>query len=372
MLFRATVLCSVLAAVAGTRLEALRMRGGATKEKVAIIGSGNWGSAIAKIVGRNVLGTDQFEDDVHMWVFQEQVEGKNLTDIINSEHENVKYLPGIKFTDNVIADPDLAHAVEGATLLIFVLPHQFLGRICPQMTAMAKGCRAISLIKGIEFENGGPVLISNMIKDAMNGMDVSVLMGANVANEVAQDQFCESTVGFKSKTNGEVWQKLFNCPTFRIGTIDDVAGVELCGALKNIVAIGAGFCDGLGYGGNTKAAIMRIGLLEMKKFANMFYPEAGVKDDTFLESCGVADLITTCFGGRNRKCAEAFAKHGKSKSLDEIEAELLGGQKLQGTLTAKDVMTVLKEKKMEAEFPLFSRIYEIAFEGKECGSIIEL
>ena len=181
----------------------------------------------------------------------------------------------------MIADPNLSHAVEGATLLIFVLPHQFLGRICPQMTAMAKGCRAISLIKvvynptpplplsmcfrplkprvpsldrprpphlasprlatlaaslpfsrtltsrsfrrrpcpphatprhptptiasplrraqGIEFENGGPVLISNMIKEAMSGMDVSVLMGANVANEVAQDQFCESTVGYKSK-----------------------------------------------------------------------------------------------------------------------------------------------------------------------------
>jgi len=344
------------------------MRGGASKEKVAIIGSGNWGSAIAKIVGRNVLGTDQFEDDVHMWVFEEQVDGKNLTDIINTEHENVKYLPGIKFTDNVIADPNLSHAVEGATLLIFVLPHQFLGRICPQMTAMAKGCRAISLIKGIEFENGGPVLISNMIKEAMSGMDVSVLMGANVANEVAQDQFCESTVGYKSKSNGEVWQKLFDCPTFRIGTIDDVAGTELCGALKNVVALGAGFCDGLGMGGNTKAAIIRIGLKETAKFAKTFF--SGVKDDTFMESCGLADLVTTCFGGRNRKCAEAFAK-GEG-TWDEIEKALLNGQKLQGTITAKDVMTVLKEKKMEAEFPLFTRIYEIAYEGKECGSIIEL
>jgi len=131
---------------------------------------------------------------------------------------------GVKFTDNVVADPDLSHAVQGATLLIFVLPHQFLGRICPQMTGMAKGCRAVSLIKGIEFENGGPVLISNLIKENMNGMDVSVLMGANVANEVAQDEFCESTVGYKNKANGEVFQKLFDCPSFRIGTINDVAG----------------------------------------------------------------------------------------------------------------------------------------------------
>jgi glycerol-3-phosphate dehydrogenase (NAD+) len=367
-MLRVTLFSAVLAAASATRLESLRLRGGQQKEKVCIIGSGNWGSAIAKIVGRNVLDRDQFEDEVTMWVFQENVDGKNLTDIINNEHENVKYLPGVKFTDNVVADPDLTNAVQGATLLIFVLPHQFLGRICPQMTGMAKGCRAVSLIKGIEFENGGPVLISNLIKENMNGMDVSVLMGANVANEVAQDEFCESTVGFKSKANGEVFQKLFDCPTFRIGTINDVAGVELCGALKNIVALGAGFCDGLGLGGNTKAAIIRIGLKETAKFAKMFF--SGVQDDTFMESCGLADLVTTCFGGRNRKCAEAFAK-GEG-TWDEIEAKLLNGQKLQGTITAKDVATVLKTKGKEAEFPLFMRIHEIAFEGKAVSSIIDL
>jgi glycerol-3-phosphate dehydrogenase (NAD+) len=303
-----------------------------------------------------------------MWVFQEQVDGKNLTEIINSEHENVKYLPGIKFTENVVADPDLASAVTDATLLVFVLPHQFLGRICPQMTTMAKGCRALSLIKGIEFEEGGPILISNMIKDAMGGMDVSVLMGANVANEVARDDFCESTVGFANKNNGLCWQRLLDCPTFRVGSINDVAGVELCGALKNVVALGAGFCDGLGLGGNTKAAIIRIGLKETIKFAKMFFN--GVLDDTFLESCGLADLVTTCFGGRNRKCAEAFAKG--DGDWDELEKSMLNGQKLQGTITSKDVQVVLKSKNLADEFPLFTRINEIAFEGKAPSSIVEL
>lgn len=223
------------------------------------------------------------------------------------------------------------------------------------------------------------------------------------------------------------------------------------------MAIGAGFVDGLGYGGNTKAAIIRIGLKEMvcaatlarpastfpraadhrapivpprqKKFCNMFYD--GIDDDTFLESCGVADLITTCFGGRNRKCAEAFAKHGtqpreknrppirpryeaaaepfkaridvthpkatpqrvgnrsrplglagrlaekdvpspppgKKKSLDEIEAELLGGQKLQGTLTAKEVNHVLKMKGLEHEFPFFTAVYKISYEDTPLEAI---
>jgi glycerol-3-phosphate dehydrogenase (NAD+) len=363
------VALSLLAAVDATSLNALRLRGGETKEKVAIIGSGNWGSAIAKIIGRNLLMKEGFDPEVRMWVFEEEVEvggeTRKLTEVINGDHENVKYLPGIKFTENVIADPDVTSAVKDATMLVFVMPHQFLARTCPKITGMAPGCRAVSLIKGIEFEEEGPLLISKMIKDEMGGMDVSVLMGANVANEVAQDEFCESTVGYSDEANGAAFVRLFDCPTFRVGSINDVAGTELCGALKNVVALGAGFCDGLGLGGNTKAAIIRIGLAETAKFAKMFFD--GIKDETFMESCGLADLVTTCFGGRNRKCAEAFAK-GEG-DWEKIEADLLNGQKLQGTITAKDVSTVLKAKGLEAEFPLFTRINAIAFEGMPASEI---
>ena len=336
---------------------------------MAIIGSGNWGSAIAKIIGRNLLMKEGFDPEVRMWVFEEEVEvggeTRKLTEVINGDHENVKYLPGIKFTENVIADPDVTSAVKDATMLVFVMPHQFLARTCPKITGMAPGCRAVSLIKGIEFEEEGPLLISKMIKDEMGGMDVSVLMGANVANEVAQDEFCESTVGYSDEANGAAFVRLFDCPTFRVGSINDVAGTELCGALKNVVALGAGFCDGLGLGGNTKAAIIRIGLAETAKFAKMFFD--GIKDETFMESCGLADLVTTCFGGRNRKCAEAFAK-GEG-DWEKIETDLLNGQKLQGTITAKDVSTVLKAKGLEAEFPLFTRINAIAFEGMPASEI---
>ena len=142
-----------------------------------------------------------------------------------------------------------------------------------------------------------------------------------------------------------------------------------------MVALGAGFCDGLGLGGNTKAAIIRIGLKEMQQFCQAFYGERGIKNETFLESCGVADLVTTCFGGRNRKCAEVFAKGvlaGAPKTWDDIEAEELNGQKLQGTGTAKDVMTCLEKAGMVGAFPLFAIIHKIAFEGAPPKSLLEI
>jgi len=323
----------------------------AGSEKIAMVGSGNFGSALVRILGRNATKHDVFDNEVKMYVHEEMIEGKKLTEIINETNENVKYLKGAKFTPNVVACPDIADAVKGATMICFCLPHQFLKPMVPAIkAAAAPGVKCLSAIKGIDFDDQGIVLISDIIRKELNA-DCSVLMGANVANDMASDAFCETTIGYKDPKNGELFKLAYDDPALKVGTVQDTVGVELCGALKNIVAIGAGYVDGLGMGGNTKAAIIRIGLKEMVKFCKMFYPNDGISDDTFLESCGVADLITTCFGGRNRKCAEAFAKHGKSKSLEEIEAELLGGQKLQGTLTAKEVNHILKMKGLEHEFP---------------------
>jgi len=200
-------------------------------------------------------------------------------------------------------------------------------------------------------------------------------MGANVANEVAKGDFAEATLGASSVEDGLKWCKLFNTTDFAVTAVPDVAGAELCGALKNVVALGAGFCDGLGFGGNTKAAIIRIGLMEMQRFCQEFYGDRNIQKETFLESCGVADLVTTCFGGRNRKCAAIYADNvvkGCKKEWSVIEAEELNGQKLQGTGTCEDVWTAMTTKKCEAKFPLFSQIYKIAFEGAEPKSIIEV
>nr|XP_056717233.1 glycerol-3-phosphate dehydrogenase 1-like protein [Euleptes europaea] len=335
--------------------------------KVCIIGSGNWGSAIAKIIGKNIQKSNRFEPVIKMWVFEELINGRKLTEIINQDHENVKYLPGHKLPPNVVAVADPVEAAADSDILIFVIPHQFIPKICDQLVGKIKaGTIGISLIKGVDEGPEGLKLITDIIREKLK-IEVSVLMGANIANEVADEKFCETTIGCKNADHGKLFKELMQTPNFRITVVDDCDTVEICGALKNIVAVGAGFCDGLGFGDNTKAAVIRLGLMEMVAFAKLFCKGA-VSINTFLESCGVADLITTCYGGRNRKVAEAFAHGGKT--IEELEKEMLNGQKLQGPQTSAEVYKILKQKNLMNKFPLFVSVYQICYEKKSVKEFI--
>ena len=307
-----------------------------------------------------------------------------LTHLINSLHENVKYLPNIPLPPNVHATPNIQDAVSDATILVFNVPHQFVSNICNQI----KGhnlpyAKAISCIKGVDVTPDGISLFSDVIRERL-GIHCGALSGANIATEVAQEKFSETTIAYKPPEtfppeqmlpeeyppiDHATWKTLFHRPYFHVRCISDVAGVSLGGALKNIVALAAGFVDGRGWGDNAKAAIMRVGLLEMRKFGKMFF-EGTCRTATFTEeSCGVADLITSCNGGRNHKCAKMSVMLGRS--IEEIEEEVLNGQKLQGTSTAREVNAFLKQRGKEAEFPLFTAVYKI-LEGKETVDAIPL
>jgi glycerol-3-phosphate dehydrogenase (NAD+) len=351
------------------------------KLQVCVIGSGNWGSTAAKIIGENILTGEAsrfFAPEVRMWVFEEEVKQANgsmrkLSEIINVDHQNVKYLPGIRLPNNVKAVPDLKEAVEGSHVLIWVLPHQFIPRTANSVKdVIHPKAISVSMVKGgVDIAKDGLKLCSETIAEIV-GHSVSVIMGANVANEVARGDFCEATVGATDAMTGAVHQMCFNSKSFSVNVVDEVASVELCGAIKNVVALAAGFTDGLGMGSNTKAAVVRLGLKEMEAFIRHFYPKTSTH--VFSESCGVADLITTCFAGRNRKCAEAFAAsriEGKSREWADIEAELLGGQKLQGVLTAEEIYPLIELHGLEAQLPLICATYRIACKGAHPKGLLE-
>eukprot|EP01041_Mallomonas_annulata_P004718 gene4718-9362_t len=333
------------------------------RRKVSIIGGGSWGTTIASKIAPNVKRTDDYDDEVVMWVFEETIDGRKLTDIINEERSNCKYLPGIPLDGNIRASSDLLSCASDADVLLFAVPGKFLPRILLQLEGKVKpNSIAISLIKGVDFEDGNPILISEMIRTHLGLNNVGVLMGANVASDVIKNEFVEATLACTNRADSEDMKNLFNSPTFEIQVSDDVGGTELCGAFKNIVAMGAGFCDALGFGESTKAAIIRKGICEMISLCKLFVPSFQL--ETIFNSCGVADVIASCYGGRNRRCAKEFAERCIRGDLEAnwsvIEDQLLGGQRLQGLDTCDAVYEYLGRKELRHEFPLFCRIFQIA------------
>ena len=347
-------------------------------------------------------------------------EPHKLTEIINNLHENVKYLPGIPLPHNVKANPSVTDTVKDCTILIFNLPHQFIENICKQLRGhILPYARGISCIKGVNVKESSISLFSESIGSELD-IYCGALSGANIANEVALEKFSETTIAYDpppmdsqnptpstsagpSPSSSQVdltklphkdssgkaskiklkalppeyqpiihqtMKTLFHRRYFHVRVVSDVAGVSLGGALKNIIAVAAGWVDGLGWGDNAKAAIMRVGLLEMVEFGKRFFSKT-VRTATFTEeSAGVADLITTCAGGRHHRCAKMSIQEGKT--IEEIEERELNGQKLQGTLTAIEVHTFLKSHGLEQEFPLFTAVYDILKGHKKAEDLPDL
>ncbi|KAK4224796.1 putative glycerol-3-phosphate dehydrogenase [NAD+] [Podospora fimiseda] len=373
------------------------------RHKVALIGSGNWGTTVGKLMAENTSEHPNiFEKDVQMWVYEETVEvdgnPQKLTEVINSKHENVKYLPKIKLPTNLIANPSLVDTVKDATILVFNLPHEFIGNICKQIKGhISPYARGISCIKGVTVTDDKIELISEYIGEHLN-IYCGALSGANIASEIANEMWCETTIAYNTppcdlhavNSNGhangngqpveehrdsrgqiiktplvpvpqdypelshEALRSLFQRPYFTVSMVSDVVGVSLGGALKNIVALACGFVEGNGWNMTAKTAVMRRGMLEIIQFAREFYPETVQEKTLWEESAGWGDMIVSCTSARNWRYSKMAVERGVS--IQEIERTELNGQKLQGISTSREVSSFLRARGVEDKYPLFKAV----------------
>lgn len=217
---------------------------------------------------------------------------------------------------------------------------------------------AISCVKGVKFDKGRVSLYPQICTDIL-GIYCGALSGANIAREVAEEKFSETTIGWDRndkdrRLNKDTLVRLFKRPYFNVDVTHDVDGVCLGGALKNVVALGAGLVSGLNWGSNAQSAVMRQGLLEIVRFCDEFFPRSrGVND--ILQSCFVADVLTSCISGRNFKTAREFVN--SNKSIEKVAEDMLGGQIAQGIDTTREVFQYVESQGAADKFPLFVFIY---------------
>eukprot|EP00408_Alexandrium_pacificum_P060704 CAMPEP_0171174050 /NCGR_PEP_ID=MMETSP0790-20130122/10531_1 /TAXON_ID=2925 /ORGANISM="Alexandrium catenella, Strain OF101" /LENGTH=435 /DNA_ID=CAMNT_0011638919 /DNA_START=116 /DNA_END=1423 /DNA_ORIENTATION=- len=367
--------------------------------RAAAVGSGSWGNTVAMLVAQNTLILKDWHSEVLMQIFDEAVLteqdmygirelttgnksgpvtipqggfGTKLSTIINRDNENVKYLPGVKLPDNLKAEPDMETAIAGADLVVVGVPDQYIVPTCQKMKPFLKrSARLILLAKGVEFADGRLLPVTEVVAHELGlpSSQVCCLMGANIAKEVAFGQFSESTLGCKNRDDLIWLQPVVSRPFFPVATVRNVEGPQMCGALKNIVAIGKGILDGMGMSSNTVAALMRIGMKEMKGFILEFFD---VPDLVFWESCCFADLITTCMSGRNQMVAAEFARRQGAVTFETLEREMLDGQHLQGTITAVPVHMILKKNSWTKRYPLMEGVYQVVSGNAAPNSILKV
>jgi len=368
--------------------------------RAAAVGSGSWGNTVAMLVAENTAQTKEWVSEVKMQIFDEIVLteqdmygmqdlakgggngsvvtlpaggfGTKLSDIINTQHENVKYLPGVKLPENLKAEPDMEATITGADLVVVGVPDQYIIPTCEKMKPfLKKSARIILLAKGVEFDNGKLLPVTDVVAHHLGfpPAQICCLMGANIAKEVAFGQFSESTLGCRNVDDLKWLRPVIARPYFPIATVKNVEGPQMCGALKNVVAIGKGILDGMGLSSNTIAALMRIGMTEMKGFILEFFD---VPDLVFWESCCFADLITTCMSGRNQLVGAEFARRQGAVSFETLEREMLDGQHLQGTITSVPVHQILVKRGWTKRFPLLEGVYQVVAGKAKPDSILQV
>ena len=317
--------------------------------EVGIIGAGSWGTALALLLhknGNHVTVWSIVEDEIRM---------------LQTEHEQKDKLPGVKLPEDMIFTTDLEQTVRGKDVLVLAVPSPFTRNTAKMMSSFVReGQMLINVSKGIEEST--LMTLSGVIEEEIPMADVAVLSGPSHAEEVGRGIPTTIVVGARKKETAEFLQNLFMNEVFRVYTSSDVLGVELGAALKNVVALAAGIADGLGYGDNTKAALITRGIAEIARLGISM----GGRIETFYGLTGIGDLIVTCASmhSRNRRAGILI---GKGATMEEAMEEVK--MVVEGVYSAKAGYAL--SKKYHVSMPIIEQVNKVLFESMPADAAVK-
>ncbi|MBD5136445.1 MAG: NAD(P)-dependent glycerol-3-phosphate dehydrogenase [Lachnospiraceae bacterium] len=315
---------------------------------ITILGAGGWGLGIAILLNNN-------GHKVTMWSALE-----NEIEMLKKDRENKNSLPGIKISEDINLTSNLEQAVKDKDMIIMAVASSYTRQTAAKLKGLVKENQLIvNVAKGVE-ENTLYTL-TEVIKDELPNANVAVLSGPSHAEEVGRGMPTTCVAGADTKETAEYIQNVFMSNCFRVYISSDVLGIELGGALKNVIALAAGIADGLGYGDNTKAALITRGINEIGRLGVAM----GGKIDTFAGLTGIGDLIVTCASmhSRNRRAGILI---GKGYTMEEAMNEV--HMVVEGVYSAKAALAL--GKKYNVQLPIIEKVNEILFEGLDAGQAV--
>ncbi|MGI6188911.1 MAG: NAD(P)H-dependent glycerol-3-phosphate dehydrogenase [Clostridiales bacterium] len=318
-------------------------------KKIAVIGAGSWGTALSVLLANKGM-------TVKLWVH-----GKHVHHQIAVARENTKYLPGVMIPGNVFPAQALDEVLNDVEATVLAVPSQYIRSLARQISPfIAKDHVIVNVAKGLE--TGSLYRMSQVIQQEISDARVVVLSGPSHAEEVGRGIPTAVVSASPNKTDSEYVQDIFMSPCFRVYTNPDIIGVEMGGALKNVIALAAGINDGLGYGDNSKAALINRGMVEISRLGKA----AGASPSTFWGLSGIGDLIATCTSmhSRNRRAGILI---GQGKPLDQVLDSI--GMVVEGVNTCKAAYRL--SKKHNIVMPVTEQLYYVLFEGKDPREAVE-
>lgn len=316
---------------------------------VGLLGAGSWGTALSVLLHDN-------GHNVTIW----SIDG-NEVKMLNEKREHELKLPGVKLADDMVITGDMESAIRGKDFLVLAVPSPFTRETARKMRPfVAEGQIIVDVAKGIEEST--LMTLSRQIEQEIPQADVAVLSGPSHAEEVGRRLPTTCVIGAKSQKTAEYLQSMFISRVFRVYTSPDILGIELGGSLKNVIALAAGIADGLGYGDNTKAALITRGIAEIARLG----VKMGGKIQTFTGLTGIGDLIVTCASvhSRNRRAGYLI---GQGKTMQEAMDEVK--MVVEGVYSAKAAARLARE--YEVSMPIVDEVNAVLFEGKSPAEAVD-